>query len=32
MLTDTRRSKSLQDNIKFGWEIRFLRGLDKQDS
>ena len=32
VLTDTRRSKNIQKNIKFVWEIRIKETLDKQDS
>ena len=32
VLTDTRRSKNIQKNLKFVWEIKIKETLDKQDS
>ena len=32
ILTDDRRSKNIQKNMKFGWKIRIQQRPDKQDT
>ena len=32
ILTDTRKSKNIQEKIKFGWKIRIEHRPDNQDS